>query len=53
MWSTSAMMFLTPAIKMQVTPVQKVLQALEEMKAKGEVDMDSEQKNLSRVHVLG
>merc|ERR1719517_146906 len=43
-WSTSAMMFLTPAIRTQVTPVQKVLQALEEMKTKAEAAMDEEQK---------
>jgi len=38
LWSTSGIMFLVPAIRTQVTPVQKVLQALQEMKTKGESD---------------
>jgi len=41
-WSTSA--FVAPAIRTQVTPVQKVLQALEEMKTKAAAAMDEEQK---------
>ena len=43
-WSTSALTFLGHAIRTQVTPVQKVLQALQEMKAKAEASMDDEQK---------
>merc|ERR1719433_2019810 len=38
------MILVTPAIRTQVTPVQKVLQALQEMKTKGEASMDDEQK---------
>merc|ERR1719468_1454857 len=41
-WSTSA--FVALAIRTQVTPVQKVLQALEEMKTKAAAAMDEEQK---------
>merc|ERR1712008_648151 len=40
------MVFLTPAIRTQVTPVQKVLQALAEMKTKAEAAMDEEQQIL-------
>jgi len=43
-WSTSALTFLGHAIRTQITPVQKVLQALQEMKAKAEASMDDEQK---------
>jgi len=41
-WSTSV--FVAHAIRTQVTPVQKVLQALEEMKTKAAAAMDEEQK---------
>merc|ERR550532_271392 len=38
------MILVTPAIRTQITPVQKVLQALQEMKTKAEAAMDEEQK---------
>jgi len=43
-WSAFAMILVTPAIRTQITPVQKVLQALQEMKSKAEAAMDEEQK---------